>query len=37
MAKVEGELQGVKDQINTHLEEEEERKERRRREEGSWR
>ena len=34
MAKVDGELQGVKDQIKAHLEEEKERKERRRREEG---
>ena len=33
MAKVEGEWQGVKDQIRAHLKEEEERKERRRREE----
>ena len=34
MAKVDGELQGVKDQIQAHLEEEEERQERRWREEG---
>ena len=33
MAKVDGELQGGKDQIKAHLREEEERKERRRREE----
>ena len=35
MAKVDGELQGVMDQMKAHLEEEEERKERRRREEGA--
>ena len=33
MAKVDGELQGIEDQIKAHLREEEERKERRRREE----
>ena len=35
MAEVEGEVQGVKDQIKAHLKEEEERKESRRREEGA--
>ena len=35
VAKVDGELQGVKDQMKAHLKEEEERKERRRREEGA--